>query len=411
VERLKSSSVVCDRRIEAAFRAVPRRLFPPDLRVEEVCRDEAIVTKRLDAAALSSSSQPSVMAIMLEQLAVRPGDRVLEIGTGTGHNAALLAHLVGDAGTVVSVDVEADVADAARKHLADARFERVEVVSGDGGLGYAAAAPYDRIILTVGAWDIAPAWWDQLRAGGRLVLPLALRGPELQRTIAFDRVENHLVSVSAQPCGFIPLRGAFAGPIQQASLGQGAGLRLFHERAPDVDAEALLGWLRDARASIPTQVFTRAAAVADGLSLWVALHEARFCGLFVDGTVAHAALMPTLYAHSKQLRFSCGLLGEHGLALLGWVSDEVARPGSDRRPAEARLQELEVCSFGSGADLAERLRELVSGWNAAGRPASKHLLVQAYRHGEEPMGSSREPIIKKNWTSLLIQWLHPAGAN
>ncbi len=77
--------------VEAAFRAAPRHLFLPEVPVEQVYRDEAIVTKRQDGVPISSSSQPAIMAIMLEQLALEPGHRVLEIGAGTGYNAALLA--------------------------------------------------------------------------------------------------------------------------------------------------------------------------------------------------------------------------------------------------------------------------------------------------------------------------------
>ena len=76
---------------------------------EEVYRDQAIVTKRVDGVSVSSSSQPAIMAVMLEQLAVQPGQRVLEIGAGTGYNAALLAHLVGPTGQVITVDIDAGI--------------------------------------------------------------------------------------------------------------------------------------------------------------------------------------------------------------------------------------------------------------------------------------------------------------
>src|SRR5512146_3300442 len=111
--------VLIDPRVEAAFRAVPRHLFLPDLTPEEAYRDEAIPTKRLQTGQIvSSSSQPSIMAIMLEQLALEPGQRVLEIGAGTGYNAALIAHLVGETGHVVSLDIDQDIVDAAWLHLA-----------------------------------------------------------------------------------------------------------------------------------------------------------------------------------------------------------------------------------------------------------------------------------------------------
>src|SRR5262245_57665292 len=95
-----------------ALLAVPRHLFVPGAALSEAYRDDATVTKRdRDGVPVSSSSQPTIMAIMLDQLEVAPGHRVLEIGAGTGYNAALLAHLVGPAGAVVSVDIDAGVVD------------------------------------------------------------------------------------------------------------------------------------------------------------------------------------------------------------------------------------------------------------------------------------------------------------
>src|SRR5215204_4057723 len=119
---------------------------------------------------ISSSSQPAIMAVMLDQLDVRPGQRVLEIGTGTGYNAALLAELVGGSGAVTTVDIDADLVEQAGRNLdaagvggvdvvrGDGSAGGVDVVRGDGSAGWPDAAPYDRIILTAAARDLAPAW-------------------------------------------------------------------------------------------------------------------------------------------------------------------------------------------------------------------------------------------------------------
>src|SRR5262245_20506986 len=107
---------------------------------------------------VSSSSQPEIMAIMLEQLDVRPGHRVLEIGAGTGYNAALLAHLVGGTGRVTAVDIDGDIVAAARVHLAAAGISGGQLVCADGWACVPEDGPYDRIVLTVGAHDISPAW-------------------------------------------------------------------------------------------------------------------------------------------------------------------------------------------------------------------------------------------------------------
>jgi protein-L-isoaspartate(D-aspartate) O-methyltransferase len=94
----------------------------------------------------------------------------------------------------------------------------------------AGGAPYDRIILTVGAWDVAPAWRDQLGRGGRLVLPLMIGGS--QKSVAFERDADQLTSVSVTECVFMPLRGAFAAPLSRVGLGPAPGLNL-HTRDPD----------------------------------------------------------------------------------------------------------------------------------------------------------------------------------
>jgi protein-L-isoaspartate(D-aspartate) O-methyltransferase len=225
VDQLKQTRSIRTPRIEAAFRAVPRHLFLPDVPVEKVYRDEAIVTKRLDGQPVSSSSQPAMMAIMLEQLDLQPGDSVLEIGAGTGYNAALISHIVGSTGQVIAIDLDKDITENARKHLAEAGFENVQVICTDGGFGYPSAAPYDRIILTVGAWDIAPAWREQLKPNGRLVLPLTLQ-EDVQVTVAFEEADGYMISISAHPCGFVKLRGALAEPQELKKAQKSISLRL-----------------------------------------------------------------------------------------------------------------------------------------------------------------------------------------
>src|SRR5438552_15676533 len=128
VDEVLQASGIGDERIAAALRDVPRHLFLPHLPPADAYLDDAIVTKRdADGQPISSSSQPAIMAIMLDQLTLAPGQRVLEIGAGTGYNAALMRHIVGPSGTVVSLDIAADVADRAREHLAPAGYPDVTV--------------------------------------------------------------------------------------------------------------------------------------------------------------------------------------------------------------------------------------------------------------------------------------------
>ena len=109
VDKVKTAGYITSPRVEEAFRAVPRHLFLPHVPPQDVYQDRPIMTKMLDGQYVSSSSQPTIMAIMLEQLDLQPGQRVLEIGAGTGYNAALMAHIVGETGQVVTIDIDQDI--------------------------------------------------------------------------------------------------------------------------------------------------------------------------------------------------------------------------------------------------------------------------------------------------------------
>lgn len=172
----------------------------------QVYSDQALITL-VDQAGrvLSSSSQPDIMARMLELLDVQPGQRVLEIGTGTGYNAALLATIVGESGQVVTVDIEADIVAAARQHLWKAGYERVQVVQSDGRDGYSPTAPYDRMIATGSIPTIPAAWQEQLSPDGILVCVMqpgrSMAGGVLQAVKTTDGLTGRLVQVAS----FMPL--------------------------------------------------------------------------------------------------------------------------------------------------------------------------------------------------------------
>jgi protein-L-isoaspartate(D-aspartate) O-methyltransferase len=216
VATLRASHALTSDAVAQAFRTVPRERFVPGSALEEVYRDQAIVTKNEDGVPVSSSSQPAMMALMLEQLDVRPGLNVLEIGSGTGYNAALLSELVGPSGSVTTIEIDPEVVAWARERLSGAGYDRVRVIEGDGGDGWPDGALYDRIELTVGAADIAPAWVEQLKAGGILVLPLWIN--TVQICLALVKEDGGLRSVSSLPCGFTRIRGRLAGRDQYREL-------------------------------------------------------------------------------------------------------------------------------------------------------------------------------------------------
>ncbi|RMF80381.1 MAG: methyltransferase domain-containing protein [Chloroflexi bacterium] len=222
IDTLKQQGGLNDPRLEAAFREVPRHIFLPGIDPERAYTDDAIAVRRDDiGSVISSSSQPSMMLLMLQQLRLQPGHNVLEIGAGTGYNAAIMQHIVGENGRVTSIEIDKDQADEAQDNLQRAGMSRVQVVHADGVFGYAPRAAYDRIIATVGVWDVPRRWVQQLKPNGILVAPIAV--DPLQFSAAFVvQSDGSLLSRVNLPCGFIRLRGMAAGPPTMIRVGSSA---------------------------------------------------------------------------------------------------------------------------------------------------------------------------------------------
>jgi protein-L-isoaspartate(D-aspartate) O-methyltransferase len=395
VETLREKRLIRSEPVAQAFLAVPRHLFLPESTIEDAYKDGAIVTKRReDGLPISSSSQPSIMAVMLEQLDVRPGMRVLEVGAGTGYNAALLAHLAGPGGHAVTVDIDEDIVAGARAHLAAAGYGNVEVVCGDGGLGHPPGAPYDRIILTVGADDITPAWWEQLAPDGRLVLPLWLRGG--QRSVAFEREGAALVSRSVEPCGFMTLRGAFAGA--QGYLPLATGLMLTVEDHDAVDPAAFRALLDGPSHDLDTGI-SLAPPDAPGLSLWLALREPGFLRLSAEGDAAKAAGIPALWGMGDRFRFAIGVHDGDGLALLIRAGGALPDPHADGAPAPLLLQ---VRAFGNDAT-AHRVAAHIQAWDTAGRPDGTTLRIRASPAGEQPPTAPAAFLLPRRHSTFVVE--------
>ena len=377
---------------------MPRHIFLPDVTVAEVYTDRAFPTKHADGKPISSSSQPAIMAIMLEQLALQADQRVLEIGAGTGYNAALIAQIVGPGGHVVTIDIDEDLVAQARQHLAAAGSDGVDVRCADGGYGYVEGAPYDRIILTASAWDIAPAWYDQLALGGRLVLPLSLR--QVQQSIAFERHDDHLESASAVDCGFMPLRGAFAGPERVVPLGEEPGPFLLADGDRQIAADAVIEAMSAPPVEVPTGVSATLREAGGSLSLWLGLEDSDSCllSIYADASVVDRSPVPLLIewpAGDKKQRLTRALLGEKGLVALSRPADASIGNGDTPLP-------LSIVSFRAEPKLVERMQSHVRAWDRAGRPRTDSLQILAYPKGQRVPVPSEARALEKRWTTLVI---------
>ena len=192
--------------VRAAFLAVPRENF---VRPED--RGAAYQDVPLPIGHGQTISAPSMIAIMLEEANLRPGERILEIGTGSGYHAALLAALVGPP-DVVTIERHAALAARARANLAAAGFGGVTVIVGDGTLGFPDRAPYDCIMATAGAPRIPNAWPLQLSTHGRIIAPIG-PSPNAQVLLIVTRHEDGTLEIrQGTPCAFVPLVGKGAWP-------------------------------------------------------------------------------------------------------------------------------------------------------------------------------------------------------
>jgi protein-L-isoaspartate(D-aspartate) O-methyltransferase len=191
---------VRDERVLKAMGDVPRELFVPDWR-----RDQAYADEALPIEAGQTISQPYIVARMTELLAVRPGDRVLEIGTGSGYQAAILAKL---GAQVTTIERQSDLIPQARERLeALGLADKVELRAGDGSQGLADEAPWPRIIVTAAAPVIPKPLREQLDpVGGRLVIPVGSR--DRQDLLVVVRQGNDWIERSDGPCVFVPLIGS-----------------------------------------------------------------------------------------------------------------------------------------------------------------------------------------------------------
>lgn len=390
---LRSASVA------GALGEVPRELFVADIAadqgLEAVYRDEALPAK-VDPRGrwLSSSSQPSIMALMLEQLSLEPGQRVLEIGAGTGYNAALLRHLVGAAGRVTTIDIDPELARRARSALRRSGYA-AKVFAGDGREGFPHDAPYDRIVVTASVAEIPNAWLDQLRPGGRLQLPLRLDSEALPHVIpVLELRDGALQSVTMTWGGFMPLHGGEGGQGRQPeSLHAGQWADGEHssliritgpalDRLSDAERRQLLALvLEGPRSREPRGHVTTQWPSPPGLLLHLTQRIPASCRLELHAIGRHGI----------------GLVSADGRSVaVAVAATRVRRFGRGKPPDARERRELDrwwIDSYGT-PDLTGELEEFLLEWQALRRSGRTRLHIEVRRSS-----TSSSALTKFAWRS------------
>ena len=194
---------IVDEAVLRAMANVPRELFVPESERKRAYEDAA-----LPIGHGQTISQPYMVARICEALGARPGEKVLDVGTGSGYQAAVLAELGSE---VVGIERIAELVEQARANLAAAGYDRVDVLVGDGTLGVPGRAPFDAIAVAAAAPGFPETLYEQLRRRGRLVVPVG--GPRAQRLEVIVRSPEGPAVVHSVPCRFVPLVGeeGFAG--------------------------------------------------------------------------------------------------------------------------------------------------------------------------------------------------------
>ncbi|MGA5821581.1 methyltransferase, FxLD system [Kitasatospora sp. NPDC094028] len=371
--------------IAAAFRATPRHLFVPDVELSEAYKDDYQPTDRDgDGRLLSSVSAPWLVAQMLEYLRPRTGNKVLEIGSG-GYNAALLHQLVGDAGSVTSLDIDPAVTERARRCLRAAGLESaVRILTGDGAHGVADAAPYDRIEVTVQAAAIEQTWLDQLAPHGVLVVPLRVRG--LGRLVALTPDGKGRYSGGGWlPCGFVAMRGEAASSTRMYALTPGTRVRVDGTQplAPESLAKVLgcTGSPYWSGVEVGGSEGTRPV-----IDMWFATVLDTYGTLLTDPQTSALRALP-------------------GGTPLTWNADASAAAYVTMRPAQGHggRYEYGVVLHGEDHALAEALVESLREWDRdhRGRPGP---VLHVYDEGTDPAAMAPGRALDRPGAPMVLTW-------
>lgn len=198
---LKNSKFLNDDRVESALRNIPRHEFIPESEL-----DYAYDNEPLPIMKNQTISQPGVVTRMTEWLDVKDGQKILEIGTGSGWQSAIISYLVGS-GSVYSIERHPELVKFAQENLKKLKIDNVHVILGDGNLGYPKESPYDRIIITAACTEIPSPLFDQLSENGLIIAPV---GDSSQSLVLQKKTSKGMLEIRKQSkYVFVPLIGKF----------------------------------------------------------------------------------------------------------------------------------------------------------------------------------------------------------
>lgn len=300
----------------------------------------------------SSNSQPSYILFLLQLLDLAAGHRVLEIGSGSGWLAAVMAKLVGPAGRVSGVELLPDLAAQSRTDLASLAIGNLEVVTGDGAFGHPGGAPFDRAIITAATWDLPVALFDQVAPGGRILVPVELRSGDGCDVTVLQHRGDAFVAERAVPGWFVPLQGA-----QQT---RGAAL----ETPPRGDPEA--------RCGLPLGMLGPHGPmpVAAQFRAFLGRTEPGFVSLPSTRSMAQGGKLPPF-----------GIADPEDGSLALWQSGEIARHGGPRA--------------------AKRLARAYASWAELGLPGLAAFQLEIHRAEAAPSATETQWVEARGKTALV----------
>ncbi|MEQ4610867.1 methyltransferase, FxLD system [Streptomyces cavourensis] len=390
VDELRAGGDISSPEIEAVMRKVPRHAFIPDTPLDKAYDTYAAVITKTDehGVQLSSVSAPQIQAMMLEQAQVKPGMRVLEIGSG-GLNAAYLAELVGEHGEVVTVDIDPVVTERAHRLLDEHGYGRVRVVTADAAEPIPDLGEVDVVMVTAGAWDIAPVWTAQLKQGGRLVVPLRMRG--LTRSVAFTQITGehgpYLESVSALICGFVPMQGSTAHREELLLVNGTPEIGLKFDDGLPADPHRLDNAVTFPRHELWTGVVIGLSELIDTLQMAMAISLPGFCTMAVDEDLDTGLVAPV------NKRFA-----------LAAVEDDTFAYLVTRRAEDNKHIEYGVNTLGPNAkQFADQVADVLRDWEAS-RRGGPSPVIRVYPANTSDDQIPADRVIDKVHSRVSLSW-------